>query len=175
MGSPATRSPALTDFPIPSTWTGVTGFLARDDSQPLEPGHIRLYSAPAGGKSAVPSSIAHQAELLRPLIGALPKTDQITDITALAAQKGAGLTELSRALYGTGKYTRPNKILLMDGTDPRPGLILARFAEDAPSAPVTATLYCLNVSGLVSVAHLGGVTLENMIKIKEKLCGGEFQ
>ncbi|MYM55879.1 hypothetical protein [Thalassovita mangrovi] len=172
MGSP--NSSTIIDVALPGGWAGVEGAVARDDGSALTPGQMRLYRV-VGDGAGLPGSIQQQAALIRRLAEDLPPLDPLTDISARAEERGAGITALSLAAYGSGKYTRPNRILAIGAGSDRPGFVLVRIAEDAPDAPVAASFYCLGSGGTIALSHLAGVRPEKMIEIKDVICREGFK
>ena len=167
MGS--VQNKAISDIALPAGWTGVNAAIARDDSRALAPGQMRIYRATETGGPGLPASVLDQAGLIRQLARDLPALPQLSDVST----RGAGIAALTRAAYGSGKYTQPNRILTLDAGSDRPGFALMRIADDAPDAPGPASVYCV-VGDAITISHFAGVRPSFLIEIKEKVCTAGF-
>lgn len=171
MGSPTHQPAATRDLETPVA--GLAGHVARDDTVALPAGHLRLYRNP---DATAPESIRQQADLIAPLLQDLSPLPPLADVTDRASALGASPAALAQAIHGTGKYTRPNRILALDAGSDRPAAILARIADDAPHAAVNVTFYCLNrqQNDQITISHFGPINPASLIEIKEKLCTADF-
>ncbi|QIZ82698.1 hypothetical protein SAMN04488043_11655 [Thalassovita gelatinovora] len=163
MGS--VQNKTISDIAMPAGWTGIDAAVARDDSRTLASGQMRIYRAPQTGGAGLPASILDQAGLIRQLAQDLPALPQLSDVST----RGAGIAALTRAAYGTGKYSQPNRILTLDAGSDQPGFALMRIADDAPDAPGVASLYCVR-DGAITISHFGGVRPSFLIEIKDRIC-----
>lgn len=151
MGAETSLPQAGRDLPIPASWTGVTGALARDDGEPLPQGTLRRYRS--DDSPAPPASVRAQMDLFARLAD-LPAGPDGSDVTAAAAARGVTIDALAAALFGPGKFTRPTVILGYRLGSAQPGFALARIAVDRPEAAVRVTLCGLGPGRRVTLAHL---------------------
>ncbi len=165
MGSPTPQPTTTRD--IISPISGLQGHIARDDSQALTAGYLRVYTSP---DITAPRSIKEQADLIRPLLTSLTALPPLSDVTERAHELGASIEALAKAVHGTGKYTRPNSVLTLGADGGQPAVFLARIAQDAPQAAVNVTLYCLADTGAVTISHFGPIRPHSLIEIKETVC-----
>lgn len=177
MGSTqSTQATQYRDAAIPADWGGAEGLTARGDSQALKRGHYRLYQFKALKtlESSGFKSEFDQAKLIAKLAD-LPKASGLSDVTEAAAQRGVALSELARLRFGNGKFTQPNKLLGIGLGTHNVGLVMIRIAVDQPKAATDATLYCISVDSVqsvaVSVGYFGQIKPDALINIKEDLCG----
>ena len=167
MGTPAPQHNATNDIATPIS--GVQGHVARDDTQPLNTGRLRVYTST---DATAPASIQEQAKLIRPLLTGLTSLPALSDVTDRARDLGITPQALAKSIHGMGKYTQPNSIQALDAGGKQPAVVLARIAADAPQAAVNVSLYCLNSSNrdAITISHFGPISPQYMIKIKEKIC-----
>jgi len=167
MGAETSLPQAGRDLPIPASWAGVAGAVARDDAVPLPQGTLRRYRS--DDSPAPPASVRAQMDLFARLAD-LPAGPDGHDVTAAAAARGVTLDALSAALFGPGKFTRPNVILGYRLGTAQPGFALARIAVDQPGAAVRVTLCGLGPRGRITLAHLATAHPSQFATVLAALC-----
>lgn len=167
MGAETSLPQAGRDLPIPASWAGVAGAVARDDDAPLPPGTLRRYRS--DDSPAPPASVRAEMDLFARLAG-LPAGPDGSDVTAAAAARGVTIDALTAALFGPGKFTRPTVILGYRLGTAQPGFALARIAVDRPEAAVRMTLCGLGPGRRITLAHLAALRPAQVSAVLAALC-----